>query len=61
MIIISISYGRKLFNLAKIYINKEKYSDYNNSFIFKLAIFNYICLRTNVLFDIKIKTFSTML
>ena len=57
----SIGNGKKLLNLAKIYTKKAKYSDWNDSFTFKLAIFYNICLRTDVLPDVNIKTFSTML
>ena len=56
----SISYSRELSNLAKVYIDNKKYSGCNNSFIFKLTIFHNICLKANILFKVKMKTFSTM-
>ena len=57
----NIGHNRELSNLAKIYTNDAKYSDRNNSFIFKLAIFHDICLRADVPLKTKIKTFLTML
>lgn len=57
----SIIYSRRLSNLAKIYTNDIKYSGYNHSFTFKLAILNNICLRAYILLKIKMKVFSTML
>lgn len=47
---IGTGYNRKLTNLAKISINNAKYISCNNSFIFKLTIFQDICLKANVLF-----------
>lgn len=43
---ISIGLRKKLLNLVKIYIDKKKYSNCNNSFIFKLAIFHNICVKS---------------
>ena len=57
----SIGYRRKLSNLAKIYINNAKYIGCNNSFTFKLAIFDNICLKADVLLETKIKVFLTIL
>ena len=57
----SLGHGRELSNLAKIYTNNKKYSDRNDSFIFKLAIFHNICLRADVLPETKMKAFPTML
>lgn len=59
-IIITISYSKELLNLIKTYINKEKYNGYNNSFIFKLAIFHNIYLKANFLLKAKMKAFSTI-
>lgn len=39
----NVDYGKKLSNLAKICIDNAKYSSRNNSFTFKLAIFQDIC------------------
>lgn len=58
---INIGYNRKLSNLGKIYINKVKYSNCNDSFIFKLIIFYNIYFKANILFEAKIKAFFTML
>ncbi len=57
----STGYGRKLSNLAKIYTNDAKYNGCNDSFTFKLAIFHDICSRTDVLPEVKMKAFPTML
>lgn len=57
----SISYNKKLSNLVKTYINNIKYSNYNNSFIFKLTIFHNIYFKVYILFKIKIKAFFIML
>lgn len=57
----SISHGRKLLNLAKIYIDSAKYSGRNNIFTFKLAIFHDICSKSDVLPKAKIKVFFIML
>lgn len=61
IITFSINHSRELLNLAKIYIDNKKYSACNNTFIFKLAIFQNICSRANVSLEIKIKAFSIML
>lgn len=61
LVAISISHGRKLSNLAKTYINNAKYSGYNNSFVFKLAIFYVIGFKANLLIETKMKKFLTML
>lgn len=60
-IMIILGYGREFFNLVKIYIEESKYNKENNSFIFKLAIFNNICNRADILFEICIKVFPTIL
>lgn len=58
MITTNIGHGKELSNLAKIYINNTKYSGWNNSFTFKLAIFYNIYSRADVLSKAKVKTFS---
>jgi hypothetical protein len=35
----SLTYGKELANLAKLYTDKSKYSGKNNNFNFKLTIF----------------------
>lgn len=57
----STNHGKKLSNLAKIYINKAKYSSWDNNFIFKLGIFYNIFVKANDLSEPKIKIFFTML
>lgn len=57
----SVDYGKKLSNLAKIGIDNAKYSSRNNSFTFKLAIFQDICWRADILPEAKMKAFFTML
>ena len=54
-------YSRELSNLAKMYTKESKYSGKNNSFTFKLAIFNDICSRADVPSEVRIKAFPTML
>lgn len=63
LIILNSSKGHKkeLLNLAKIYIDNAKCSGYNDSFIFKLAIFYDICSKANILPEVKIKEFSMIL
>lgn len=61
IITINIGHGRKLLNLAKIYIDKAKYSGRNNSFTFKFVIFHDICSKADILFKAKMKTFLTIL
>lgn len=58
---ISISNKKKLLNLVKISNIEAKYSNQNNSFIFKLVIFHNISIRANVLLKIKIKVFFIIL
>lgn len=60
-ITIIISYGKKLSNLVKNYINKVKYNNYNNSFTFKLAIFYDIYLKADISSKTIIKVFSIIL
>ncbi len=57
----SIGHGRELSNLAKIYTDKAKYCDRNDSFTFKLAIFHDIYSRADVPPEAKMKVFPTML
>ena len=57
----SQGYGRELANLAKMYTDKAKYNGENDSFAFKLTIFRDICARADVLQEILLKAFSTML
>lgn len=45
----------------KIYSNNVKYSGYNDSFTFKLAIFYNIYFKINILPKRKIKIFSIIL
>lgn len=54
-------YGRELSNLAKMYTEESKYSGENDSFTFKLAIFNDICSRADVPAEARMKAFPTML
>ena len=54
-------YRKELTNLAKIYIDEAKYSGKNDSFTFKLTIFRDIFARADVLHEIKLKAFPTML
>lgn len=61
MITTTISYGKKISNLANIYINNAKYCWRKDSFTFNAAIFHDIWSISNVLFWIKIKTFSIIL
>jgi hypothetical protein len=40
---IAKTYSKELANLAKLYIDKSKYSGKNNNFDFKLTIFINLC------------------
>lgn len=57
----SISYGRKILSLAKIYMNNTKYSSHNNSFIFKFAISYNIFSKANILLWAKIMIYPTLI
>lgn len=57
----STGYNKKLLNLAKIYTDDAKYSDYNNSFIFKLAMFHDICFKADILLEVKMNIFPIIL
>ena len=43
------TYGRDLVTLAKMYMEKSKYSGENNNFDCKLTIFNDLCNRVDIL------------
>lgn len=58
---IGTGYSKSLSNLVKTYTKNVKYSNYNNNFIFKLAIFHDIRFRVHVVLKAKIKTFFTIL
>ncbi len=47
--------------MTKLYTNKSKYNDENDSFFFKLTIFHDICNRVNIFQSIMLKAFSIML
>jgi hypothetical protein len=55
------NYERELVNLIKLYTDEAKYNEKNDNFSFKLIMFNDMCDRIDVLFEIKLKAFSTML
>lgn len=57
IIIFSMSHGKELSNLAKIYTDNTKYSGHNHSFTFKLSIVHNICSRANLLPEAKINRF----
>jgi negative regulator of genetic competence, sporulation and motility len=44
-----------------LYTDEAKYSEKNDNFSFKLIMFNDMCDRVDVFFEIKMKAFSTML
>ncbi len=52
---------KKLANLIKLYTEKTKYNDENDSFFFKLTIFHDMCDRVDVFQSIKLKIFFIML
>ncbi len=54
-------YEKKLSTLIKFYSDKTRYTDENDSFSYKLIIFNDICRRANVSHEIKLLAFFTML
>ena len=45
---IAKTYSKELANLAKLYINKAKYSSKNNNFNFKLTIFIDLYQKANI-------------
>ena len=54
-------FSRELTNLAKMYTDESKYSDQNDSLIYKLVIFHDICSRVDLSHAARIKAFSMML
>lgn len=44
-------------NIIKIYIEKTKYNNKNNTFDYKLIIFNNLYFKNKIFFKIKIKLF----
>ncbi len=54
------NYERELVNLTKLYIDEIKYNEKNENFSFKLIMFNDMCDRVDVFFEIKLKAFFTM-
>ncbi len=58
---IESEHEKELANLAKLYTNKAKYNDENDSFFFKLTIFHNMCDRADVSQSIKLKAFFIML
>jgi hypothetical protein len=61
LIRIESDYKKELANLAKLYINEAKYSDENDSLVYKLTIFHDMCDRVDVSQLAKQKAFLTML
>ena len=57
----TINYSRDLATLAKIYIEKSKYSKEDDNFNYKLIIFNNLYNRVSIPQEAKIKGFLTML
>jgi hypothetical protein len=57
----TINYNKDLATLAKIYIEKSKYSGENNNFNRKLTIFNNLYNRVDILQEAKIKGFLIIL
>lgn len=61
MITTNIGHSKDLSYIAKIYINMTKYSNYNDSFILKLVIFDNICSKVDFLSKANMKLFLIML
>ena len=57
----SKNHDRVLFNLTKMYSNKTKYSDKNDSWIFKFIIFYDMCVKVEMSETTKLMTFPIML
>ena len=58
---IAKTYGKELANLAKLYINKSKYSGENDNFDFKLTIFIDLYYKANILKQEFSQAYSTIL
>ncbi len=54
-------FERELSILTKLYTNEAKYSDENDSFLYKLIIFHDMCDRADIFHLIKLKVFFIML
>ena len=54
-------YGKELANLVKMYNEEAKYSGEDDSFSYKLTIFNDICDRADIPYQVRLKAFPTML
>ena len=55
------SFSKELANLAKIYMDKSRYSGENDNFDYKLVIFYNLCSRADIPDDIKAKAYLTIL
>jgi hypothetical protein len=58
---IESEHKKELANLTKLYTNKAKYNDENDSFSYKLTIFHDMYDRVDISQSAKLKAFSTML
>ena len=58
---ISQGLGKELANLAKMYMEDNKYSGENDNFDFKLIIFHDLCNRADIPQKARIKAYPTML
>jgi hypothetical protein len=56
-----IEYDKKIGNLMKMYTDEAKYSDENDSFLFKLTMFYDICRRAEISEETKLNVFFIML
>ena len=54
-------FSKELINLAKIYIDKSKYTRQDNNFDFKLIIFHDLCGRVSIPNEAKVKAYLIML
>ena len=53
-------YAKKIENMKKLYKNDMKYSKNNDNFVHKLSIFHHFCDKSNIPYEIRSKTFSSM-
>ena len=53
-------YAKKIENMKKLYKNDMKYSENNDNFVHKLNIFHHFCDKSDISYETRFKTFSSM-
>ena len=54
-------YAKEIENMKKLYKNDMKYSENNDNFAHKLNIFHHFCDKSDISYETRSKTFSSML